>query len=102
MHLPGFKQIQATWHWLKDLFAIPTRVRKLYEGLEADADPRPKCMSCAVGRVPTDRVLKMPGSVGKSYGGACTNPGCGAVWVTRESGRELSALWEPPAHLRPP
>lgn len=71
--------------WLGDFFRMPTRIRLLAEGAAADADARPKCAACGVGRVPSLGSLTQNG-VAYSLG-RCVD--CGAGWVLTGPGDTL-------------
>lgn len=50
---------KTLWKWLPDLLAMPTRIRKLSDAAEAEADKRLMCLSCGAGRVSRFRSESM-------------------------------------------
>lgn len=63
--------------WLKDFFLAPKRIAALAELKAAEADPRPKCPGCGIGRVIlTDEHERGP--TWRTFKGICE--GCQREW----------------------
>jgi hypothetical protein len=73
------------WQWLKDFALMPGRIRVIAVAAQADADKRPICTACGLGRVSVTGREK--------YGyefrplGTCGN--CGIQWAMSNGGAGL-------------
>lgn len=72
---PPIGLIGKAFGWLRDLAAMPGRVRLLAEAVEKDNDGRLRCTSCKDGRVGD---LKKHPTVAMGMLGTCSR--CGTIW----------------------